>query len=114
VLHTQPDLLKTLSFSVVAVLLVFSVLKPVTKHVMTALSQAPLAGLSAGAAGRQAGAIAGRTPGVRNFDQSAGAPLRPSNTQEIYEHLSEQIRREPAQSTRLLESWINAPVEDDE
>jgi flagellar M-ring protein FliF len=114
VLHTQPDLLKTLSFSVVAVLLVFTVLKPVTKHVMTALSQAPLAGLPAGAAGRQAGAIAGRTPGVRNFDQSAGAPLRPSNTQEIYEHLSEQIRREPAQSTRLLESWINAPVEDDE
>jgi hypothetical protein len=31
-------------------------------------------------------------------------------TQAIYEHVSEQIRREPAQSTRLLESWISADV----
>jgi flagellar M-ring protein FliF len=112
-LHTQPDLMKTLSFSVVAVLLVMTVVKPVAKHMMTALSQAPLTALPAGAA--TTGRIAGGSPGVRNFGASAGIPAkRPTDTQEIYEHLSEQIRREPAQSTRLLESWINAPVEDDE
>jgi hypothetical protein len=42
------------------------------------------------------------------------AAKRPTDTQEIYEHISDQIRREPAQSTRLLESWINAPAEEDE
>jgi flagellar M-ring protein FliF len=114
-LHTQPGLLKTLSYSVVAILLVITVLKPVTKHMMTALSQAPLAALPAGAAMGQAGRIASPGAGVRNFGPNAGAPVkRPTDTQEIYEHLSEQIRREPAQSTRLLESWINAPVEDDD
>jgi flagellar M-ring protein FliF len=114
-LHTQPGLLKTLSFSVVAVLLVITVLKPVTKHMMTALSQAPLAALPTGAAMGPAGRIASPGAGVRNFGPNAGAPVkRPTDTQEIYEHLSEQIRREPAQSTRLLESWINAPVEDDD
>jgi flagellar M-ring protein FliF len=113
-LHTQPGLLKTLSFSVVAILLVMLVLKPVTKQLMTALSQAPLPALPTGAAGA-AGRIAGRGAGVKSFGPSGGIPLkRPTDTQEIYEHLSEQIRREPAQSTRLLESWINAPVEDDD
>jgi len=114
-LHTQPGLLKTLSFSVVAVLLVITVLKPITKQMMTALSQAPLAALPAGAGAGQAGRITGQGAGVRNFGSNAGAPAkRPTDTQEIYEHLSEQIRREPAQSTRLLESWINAPAEDDD
>jgi len=113
-LHTQPDLMRTLGFSVVAILLVFTVLKPMTKHMMTALSQAPLTALPAVAAGRQAAGVTSPGAGVRSFGQSAGAPVRPTNTQEIYEHLSEQIRREPAQSTRLLESWINAPVEDDD
>ena len=42
------------------------------------------------------------------------AAKRPTDTQEIYEHVSDQIRKEPAQSTRLLESWINAPVGEDE
>jgi len=40
-------------------------------------------------------------------------PKRPNDAQGIYEHISDQIRREPAQSTRLLESWINAPAEEE-
>jgi flagellar M-ring protein FliF len=31
--------------------------------------------------------------------------------QGIFEHVSEHIRREPAQSTRLLEAWIGSPDE---
>ena len=31
--------------------------------------------------------------------------------QGIFEHVSEHIRREPAQSTRLLEAWIGSPEE---
>ena len=42
------------------------------------------------------------------------ASKRPTDTQEIYNHVSTQIRKEPVQSTRLLESWINAPAEYDE
>ena len=61
-LHTQPDLMRTLGFSVVAILLVFTVLKPMTKHMMTALSQAPLTALPAVAAGRQAAESPARAP----------------------------------------------------
>jgi len=31
--------------------------------------------------------------------------------QGIFEHVSEHIRREPAQSTRLLEAWIGSHEE---
>jgi flagellar M-ring protein FliF len=117
-LQTQPGLLKTVCFSVLALLLVVMVVKPMSRQMMTALSQtAPmrLAADSAGGGGASGGAGAkgfGR-PGnsaVANF----GVRTRPTDSQGVYEHISEQIRREPAQSTRLLESWINAPVEEDE
>ena len=32
--------------------------------------------------------------------------------QGIFEHVSEHIRREPAQSTRLLEAWIGSHEEE--
>jgi flagellar M-ring protein FliF len=115
--HTQPGLLKTLSFAGLSLLLVLAVLRPMTRQMMAALNQTPPLALTAGAGGAQ-GAMSGG-PGVKAFGPAGGSPAstfapRPTDTQAIYEHISEQIRREPAQSTRLLESWISAPVEEDE
>jgi flagellar M-ring protein FliF len=115
VLHTQPALLKTVSFAALGLLLIMLVLRPMTRQMMTALSQTPLS-LPTGQNGNQAGGIAGRT-GARAFGPPgvlAVPPPRPTDSQTMYEHISDQIRREPAQSTRLLESWINAPAEQED
>ncbi len=119
VLHTQPALLKTLSITALGLLLVMVVVKPMTSQMMTALSQTPALalpvdqanGLDASHGGRGATRVLGQTtmPSLASL-----VAARPAGTQEIYEHISSQIRREPAQSTRLLESWINAPAEEDE
>lgn len=120
VLHTQPGLLRTMGFAVVGLLLVLVVLKPMTQQIMTTLSQTPVLALSASQPQDYPAANGGRAA-TRAVGQSSMPSLaslvaakRPTDTQEIYEHISEQIHREPAQSTRLLESWINAPVEEDE
>jgi flagellar M-ring protein FliF len=120
VLEAQPGLVKTLCFAVLGLVLVMTVIKPVSKQMVTALSQT--ASLNTGTPnGTPAGESTGRGAGPRSFGQPGNPALanfavrtRPTDTQEVYEQISEQIRREPAQSTRLLESWINAPVEEDE
>jgi flagellar M-ring protein FliF len=117
VLHAQPGLLKTVCCAIVGLVLVLTVLKPMALHMMTALNQAPALALPA-PNGAQAGS---RGAGTRTFGQPGGnggqsfvLPKRPSDAQGMYEQISEQIRREPAQSTRVLESWINAPVGEDD
>jgi flagellar M-ring protein FliF len=116
-LQTQPGLLKTLSFSVLGLLLVMTVLKPMSRQLITTLSQTPALAAGSGSAGSAAG---GAAPGGRVFGQDGPsmakmmAGSRLTDTQEIYTHVSNQIRKEPAQSTRLLETWINAPAEDEE
>jgi flagellar M-ring protein FliF len=120
-LQTQPGLLKTLSFSVLGLLLVVLVLKPMTRQMMTTLSQSPARALTDGHGdGAGGGSASGGSGGSRAFG-SGGASMaklmagsRLTDTQEVYAHVSNQIRKEPAQSTRLLETWINAPVEDED
>jgi flagellar M-ring protein FliF len=114
-LHAQPGLLKTVCFAVLSLLLVLTVVKPMSRHMMTALSQAPALALPA-----TTGAQAGRGADGKTIGQTGGSggpnfvlpAKRPNDAQGMYEHISEQIRREPAQSTRVLESWINAPAEE--
>lgn len=120
VLATEPSLLRTVGIVGVAFFLTVVILKPMTRQMMSVLSQAPTSALSSGAAagagvtvnGPAPGAALGRAP--MPSLASLVAAKRPTDTQEIYQHISEQIRREPAQSTRLLESWINAPAEEEE
>ena len=120
-LETQPGLLKTVSFSVLGLLVVMMVLKPMTKQMMTTLSQTPALGAGGGHGGAGGGGgAAGAAAGGRAFGQEGPSMAklmsgsRLTDTQEIYAHVSNQIRKEPAQSTRLLETWINAPAEDEE
>jgi flagellar M-ring protein FliF len=119
-LEAQPGLVKTLCFAVLGLVLVMTVIKPVSRQMVTALSQTASPKTPSQNADQPAG-IAGRGTGIRSFGQPGNPALanfaartRPTDAQEVYEQISEQIRREPAQSTRLLESWINAPVEEDE
>ncbi len=106
-LHGQQGLLKTLSFAGLSLLLVMVVLRPLTKQMMASMSQAhaPLL-LAPGQAGSEqmaSGAAAGRFQGGAQGSMSAG--IRPQQDN-IADHVSEHIRREPAQSTRLLTTWI--------
>jgi flagellar M-ring protein FliF len=104
----QPGLLRALSISALGLLLVMAVLRPMTQQMMKTLSQTPVLQLTGGGVGQQAMGAGGR-------GAAGGLGIsRPKDTQAVYDHITEQIRKEPAQSTRLLESWISAPVEDDE
>jgi flagellar M-ring protein FliF len=112
-LQTQPGLLKTLSLAALSLLLVLAVLKPMTRQMMAALSQTPARALSAGRTTIQDGAKGGAKVLGQSGPTLANLTKHPSEVQGIYEHVSEEIRRGPEQSTRLLESWINAEEEEE-
>jgi flagellar M-ring protein FliF len=111
-LHTQPGLLQTVMIGICGVLLVIFVLRPVAKQVTATLREPAL--LTSGA-----GHVNAMEP---SFQDAAPDPTEPvmlprakSKTyqlqQGIFDQVSEHIRREPAQSTRLLEAWIGSTEE---
>ena len=104
-LSAQPGMLKTLSVLLLGLLLTMMVLKPMTRQMMTALSQTPPLALSSGRSRSEMAGSAGRD-GV-----SAGRMI---DTQGLFDHLSEEIRKQPTQSTRLLESWISETTTEDD
>ena len=107
VLHMEPGLLRTLSFSAISLLLVVMVLRPVTRQMIAILSQTSPMAVQAGAG--SAGAFGQGATSAARF-----AVPNSNEAQGIYQHVSQHIRKEPSQSTRLLESWISAPVEDED
>ena len=109
-LHTQPGLMRTAVIGICGVLLVLFVLRPVANQ-MTATLREPML-LPAGA-----NVV---SPFDEPMPQDGEAeelilPRARNKTyqlqQGIFEHVSEHIRREPAQSTRLLEAWIGSHEE---
>ena len=112
-LHTQPELLRTALIGICGVLLVLFVLRPVASQ-MTATLREPvlLAPRSAAGAFEEHEEV---TAAQKDPDEETLLP-RPKNKtyqlqQGIFEHVSDHIRREPAQSTRLLEAWIGSTEE---
>jgi len=103
-LHAQPGLLKTLSFSCIALLIVFAVLKPVAGEMTAALKQAPA--VSASTPVESATAALFAQPSTAYGALPQGLPH--ADTQAMYRQIAEQVRNEPAQSARVVESWINA------
>ncbi len=108
-LHAQPEFMRTMMIGVCGMLLVLFVLRPVASQV-TATLREPLM-LPAGTRGADV-----IEPAEVQPTEDAEALPRPKNKvqqlqQGIFEHVSEHIRREPAQSTRLLEAWIGSPEE---
>ena len=114
-LHTQPGLMRTAVIGFCGVLLVFFVLRPVARQVTATLHEPALltAGANTAAVFEQREAEALRAE--NDTSDEAFLPRPKNRTQQlqqgIFEHVSEHIRREPAQSTRLLEAWIGSSEE---
>jgi flagellar M-ring protein FliF len=101
---------------------VLFVLRPLAGQVVATLKE-PLA---LGGGGRMALASLSEETGQAQRDNAAimagtaaaalpeFRPIRSNSNDPIYQDVMEHIRREPAQSTRLLETWIGAPEEDEE
>jgi flagellar M-ring protein FliF len=111
-LHTQPGLMRTAVIGTFGVLLVLFVLRPVAREVTATLREPML--LEAKTAHSEVFA-----PGEEELSPLPGdeaSLARQKNKtyqfqQGIFEQVSEHIRREPAQSTRLIEAWIGTSEE---
>jgi flagellar M-ring protein FliF len=114
-LHTQPGLMRTAVIGVCGVLLVLFVLRPVASQVTATLREPMLLATGTGAAGAFAEHESGALGTQNGMAEETFLPRAKSKTyqlqQGIFEHVSEHIRREPVQSTRLLEAWIGSSEE---
>jgi flagellar M-ring protein FliF len=113
VLHTQPGLMRTAVIGICGVLLVLFVLRPVASEMVATLREPMLLAAETGpASGFEAPEVA---EAEKDSAEEMFLPRPKSKTyqlqQGIFEHVSEHIRREPAQSTRLLEAWIGSSEE---
>ena len=109
--RTQPGLMRTLAIGVCGILLVLFVLRPVAQQVNATLKE-PLMLAAHGEADYAIGVSEEQSGGISGGEVGRFAPVgdarRDITDQGVFDRVSEHIRREPAQSTRLLESWIAA------
>jgi flagellar M-ring protein FliF len=109
-LHTQPGLMRTAVIGVCGVLLVLFVLRPVASQVTATLRDPMLLAAETGTT-----SVFDEAATQDSSDEEVFLPAPKSKTHQlqrgIFEHVSEHIRREPAQSTRLLEAWIASSEE---
>jgi flagellar M-ring protein FliF len=114
---SQPGMVRTLVIGICGVLLVLFVLRPVARQVTATLREPMLltAGAKASAAlGDQQERMLASEPEWSADDTGQEAIPLPVKSraqrqqQGIFDHVSEHIRREPVQSTRLLEAWIGS------
>jgi flagellar M-ring protein FliF len=112
-LHTQPGLMRTAVIGICGVLLVFFVLRPVASQVTATLREPMLLAAETGTTSAFEEREVVETQ--NDLAEKVFLPRPKSKThqlqQGIFEHVSEHIRREPAQSTRLLEAWIGSSEE---
>jgi flagellar M-ring protein FliF len=112
-LHTQPGLMRTVVLGICGVLLVLVVLRPMASQVTATLREPTL--LAAGT-GNASSFEEHEAMATQNDPAEEVFLPRPKNKthqlqQGIFEYVSDHIRREPAQSTRLLEAWIGSSEE---
>jgi flagellar M-ring protein FliF len=112
-LHTQPGLMRTAVIGICGVLLVLFVLRPVASQVTATLREPMLLPAGAGTTGvfQEHEEIAGQNEPAEEVFLPRPKSKTHQLQQGIFEHVSEHIRREPAQSTRLLEAWIGSSEE---
>ncbi len=118
---SQPGLMRTAVIGVCGVLLVLFVLRPVARQVTATLREPVLLTTGANAAtafANQQERMLASEPEWKLGDameDAAPVPRVKSRAQQqqqgIFDHVSEHIRREPTQSTRLLEAWIGSSEE---
>lgn len=123
-LHSQPGLGRASVLAIGGVLLVLFVMRPVARQMTTILREPVL--LPAGntvaedlVAGSAANDLPREVPiGLDDMMRVKAMPssaktMAASHRQGVYDQVAEHIRREPAQSTRLLEAWIGSQEEMD-
>lgn len=110
--RTQPGLAKTAILGICGILLVLCVLRPMARQVVATLREP--AALPAGTEVASLGA----GDAVNSLEDAMSSPLSlPVTTKEqaqaqgIFAQVAEHIRREPVQSTRLIEAWIGSSEE---
>ena len=112
-LRSQPGLARTAMLGLCGVLLVLLVLRPMARSVTATLREPML--LTAGAPQEVLAPQNVWEQDTQLEEERLPVPPRKSRAQleaqGIFEHVSEHIRREPAQSTRLLEAWIGSSEE---
>jgi flagellar M-ring protein FliF len=119
-MESQPGLMRTMAVGICGFLLVLFVLRPMARQVTETLRR-PQPLLTSGAnlgtvLAKEQERMLPPEPDWRSEEEDAAAPLpvmtRAQRQQQgIFEHVSEHIRRDPAQSTRLLEGWIGSSEE---
>jgi flagellar M-ring protein FliF len=119
-MESQPGLMRTMAVGICGLLLVLFVLRPMARQVTETLRR-PQPLLTSGAnlgtvLAKEQERMLPPEPDWRSEEEDAAAPLpvmtRAQRQQQgIFEHVSEHIRRDPAQSTRLLEGWIGSSEE---
>ncbi len=110
-LSSQPGLMRTLAMGICGVLLVLLVLRPVARQVTATLGDPMLLQPTTGTLVDErmlAPVVASAEEMALPVRSIASAQMQ---HQGIFEQVSEHIRREPAQSTRLLEAWIGTHEE---
>jgi flagellar M-ring protein FliF len=112
-LHTQPGLMRTAVIGVCGVLLVLFVLRPVASEVVATLRGPMQLAAETGTAGVFEERVVAEIEKDTAEEMLLPRPKSKAHQlqQGIFEHVSEHIRREPAQSTRLIEAWIGSSEE---
>lgn len=119
--RTQPNFARTAVIGLCGILLVLFVLKPMTRQVVETLKEPTMLPARA-AAGPLMGAEDERVMPVDPLEGAMATPITlPVRTrtkeqlqqQGIFDQVAEHIRKEPVQSTRLLEAWIGSQEEMD-
>ena len=127
----QPALVRTLMIGLLGALVVWVVLRPVARQVVIVMKESVAVG-----AGQAVGALpaadnaarltdpradsvaSGLTSGVaagvasdKSVGFAAGPAMQPFQRDSVFQDVADHIRRQPEQSTRLLETWIGAAGE---
>lgn len=111
--RTQPGLAKTAVLGLCGVLLVLFVLRPMAKQVVETLREPALHGgmeVAALEAGDRVDPLGGMVDSSLPLPMSSKEQMQ---HQGIFAQVAEHIRREPVQSTRLIEAWIGSSEEAD-
>ena len=107
-LHTQPGLLRTLMIGVGGVLLVLFVVRPAVRQITATLSEPMVltAGLKS-VANLEAPSEKRPTEPRQIPDHLKVPRVRlPTERDAVFDYVADSVRRDAAQSTRLLEAWI--------
>jgi len=116
-LHDEPGLLRTLMLGAGGVLLILFVVRPAVRQVTATLNE-PMLLAAGGGAVAELNAPGGddtlvEMQGAKDrIEQPVNVRTRvPSSRDAIFDYVAESVRRDAAQSTRLLEAWIGTSGE---